>query len=106
MVKGLSSGKRYELMQEKESCAKLFGSMCYVCHKRFGKGFTFHHRWYTKGEAFYTDTNYHERIYKDVRRSPEQFLCLCVKCHYSLEKFKRYKPENFKRLIKAVNMSR
>lgn len=91
---------------EKEACAKLYGSRCFVCHKKFGKRFTFHHKDYEEITTFYTDRDYHEKLYKDIRATPAKFLLLCNRHHYSIESLKKYNPKTLDRLIKAVKMSR
>jgi len=46
-----------EIKEEKKSLARLFRSRCFVCHKRFGKGFAYHHLWYDGGEPDYANKN-------------------------------------------------
>ena len=98
--------KKPSWWKEKESVAKLFQSRCYVCHKRFGKKFTFHHLHYEDITTIYRDKDYHEKLYKDIRRHPAQFLLVCNRHHYAIENLKRYSKPIFDRLVKAVEMSR
>jgi len=93
---------------EKVACSRLYGERCYVCHRRFGKGFTFHHKYYISDgtqATIYTDKDYHKHIYKEIRKNPKQFLLVCNKHHYNIEKLKKYDTKKLDRLIKAVKMS-
>jgi len=96
---------------EKVACSKLYGERCYVCHRKFGKGFTFHHLYYKEigreanENTIYTDRDYHERIYAEIRKNPKQFLLVCNKHHYNIEKLKKYTTKKLDRLVKAVRMS-
>lgn len=91
---------------KKLECAPLFSSKCYGCHKKFGKGFTYHHKFYYDNGTVYSDKEYHEKIYDEIKKNPENFLLLCTKCHFIIENWKKFGSKKFKRLVKAVNMSR
>lgn len=89
---------------------KQFKGVCFVCHKKFGKRFLFHHLTYIEGEKTYRDfTNsedYQRYILPIVEANPQRFMLLCHKHHSVLEKLKRFKEENLNRLIKAVKMTK
>jgi len=91
---------------KKLECAPLFSSKCKICQKKFGKGFTYHHVFYYKNGTVYSDKEYHEKIYDEIKEHPEQFMLLCTKCHFVLERLKRFNPKRFERLVKAVRKSR
>ena len=99
------------LFEEKKTvAAEYYDGKCFVCERKFGKGFTFHHLWYNIGEPTYRDFAYNEDyqifVLKAVAKMPDQFILLCKKHHVAVERLKRYKIETFRRLLKAVNMSR
>lgn len=99
------------LQKTKQKLAKLprFKFRCYVCHRNFGKGFTFHHLWYVSGEPTYRDfkssVDYQLAVLPYVERNPKQFLLLCHKHHHALENLKRFGRATRKRLLRAVSMS-
>jgi hypothetical protein len=101
--------RKEHIYKLKEKAAKKLGSKCYVCHRKFGKGFTFHHKYYVPGEKTYRDfengDDYNEYIVKIVEKNPKQFLLLCFKHHFTIEQLKRFKKETLERIIKAVRMS-
>jgi len=101
--------KKSDLYLLKKDLAKLYQSKCYVCKKNFGKGFTFHHKWYNEGEKIYSDfekpLDYYTYLAPIIRKTPEQFLLLCKGHHSAVEHLKKFKPDKLKRLLKAVKMS-
>lgn len=103
------SGRRHEILVERELVARLFGSKCAVCLKNYGKKFLFHHTRYKDGEMIYSDfsntTEYHEYLLPLIRLNPQRFRLLCVKCHYAVEALKKYKTDKLDRLIRVVKDS-
>ena len=100
-----------ELRVEKEAVAKLFQSRCYVCRRKYGKKFTFHHKTYTDGEKHYADFNGNQREYLEyilpiIRKKPKQYALLCGRHHIAVEIGKRYNADTFERLIRLVKQSR
>ena len=91
---------------KKLECAPLFSSRCFCCHKKFGKGFVFHHKYYSNQGKVYTDKGYHDVIYDEIKKNPFQFLLLCVKCHFIVEKLKRMNPTRLNRIVKVVRMKK
>ena len=98
--------KQQKIYQKKLELAPLFGSKCGICHKRFGKGFVYHHVNYFDNGTVYSDKEYHDKIYIEIQKNPENFMLLCKKDHFILEMLKRMNPKRFNRLVKAVRRSR
>jgi hypothetical protein len=102
--------KKAEVMQQKRDVAQIFGGVCYVCGRKYGKGFNFHHKKYIEGEKTYRDfknpLHYTLYVIAMVLVDPDRFVLLCRKHHISVEMLKRYKYETFWRLIQVVAMSR
>jgi len=86
-----------------------FDGKCYVCGKKFGKWFVFHHKRYLNSDKIYSDFKdsyaYNEYVLPVIKRDPNRFALLCKKHHQSVEMLKKFKPENLKRLIKLVDES-
>lgn len=99
-----------ELKLQKKITSKLFGGKCYVCHRPWGKGFTFHHKKYISGEKTYSDfatpREYYEYLLPIIRKYPNRFAVVCSKHHRAVELGKKYKLETWQRLYKLVNESR
>ena len=92
------------------SLGRLYQDRCYVCHKKIKpKGFTIHHLYYITNDvkfADYANRNlYYQALEPLVRKDPHRFMLLCNAHHQSIERLKRFKPENFNRLVSAVRMS-
>lgn len=105
----MASSRKATIFKLKEKAARHYDSKCFVCQSRFRRGFTFHHLWYENNQKTYRDfkngDDYNEYVVKIVEKKPDQFLLLCVKHHFAVETLKRFKKENFERLVKAVRMS-
>ena len=88
-----------------------YKNRCYVCHKKFGHGFAFHHLWYLKkGEVHYKDyknsRKYNDDLSKLIIKNPRRFLLLCRPHHHYIEwgrNLTRKSPEKFIRFINAVH---
>jgi len=95
-----------EMYKMKYEVSKLFGSKCFVCEKKYGRGFLYHHLVYKFGEPIYRDFSstikYNNFILPIIKKEPQRFLLLCSPCHTTLEKLKRRKKENFLRLLIAL----
>ena len=87
-----------------------FDLKCYVCHRKFGKYFTFHHKRYINGDKIYSDFAdtyaYNEYVLPVIRKDPNRFTLLCKKHHKAVEALKMFKPETLDRLIKVVRESK
>jgi len=98
-----------ELKLEKRTLAKLFQFKCRICLRGYGKGFTFHHKEYIEGELSYRDFDvgreYLEYILPQVRSKPKQYALLCRKCHWIIEKNKKFGQEKWNRIDKLVRES-
>ncbi len=91
-----------------------YNNKCFVCHKKFGRGFAFHHLWYLKNnEVHYKDyknsKTYNEDLAKQIKKNPSRFLLLCRVHHHYIEwgrNICRKNPEKFLRFIEAVNKTK
>lgn len=87
----------------------LFDGVCYVCGKRYGKKFHFHHLSYKDGELTYKDftTNfkYQKYILPIIEQRPLDFELLCHKHHYLVEILKKFKPERLDKLFDVTRRS-
>ena len=104
--------KKQTLQIEKQKIAKLsrFKNRCYVCWKKFGKYFTFHHLFYVEGEPYHANykdsTDYQLALLPFVKKNPKQFLLLCKVHHHFVEWGKKIKNEvMWKRFCKARRLS-
>ena len=96
----------------KTELAKLYKSRCYVCHKKFGKRFAFHHLWYIDNDVIHRNykgnsEKYHKDLKPLILDNPKRFMLLCNTHHHYITwgaKFKDIKKWN--RYLKAVRMSR
>ena len=87
-----------------------FKSRCYVCHcKKSKSGFTFHHLWYEPYELTYKDytdpLEYYQNLKLFVESNPKRFLYVCSDHHQAIERNARWGSQNFKRLVRAVNLT-
>lgn len=68
---------------------ELFDLQCFVCHKTYGKGFSFHHVNYRPGRFRYSHfnntINYHRYVLPEIRAEPHRFLLLCKAHHHLVE---------------------
>jgi len=98
------------IQDERKETAKILGGKCYVCHKRWAKGFTFHHLFYRKRDRKYSDfpnsEAYNEYVLNVVRTEPDRFAILCIKHHRLVEILKSMKDEKLENLINVVLDSR
>lgn len=88
-----------------------YENRCFVCHKKFGRGFSFHHLWYLKkGEVHYKNyknsKKYNEDLSKLIKRNPKRFLLLCRVHHHYVEVFNNMKNDKFLRFIMAVKLTK
>ena len=91
-----------------------YENRCFVCHKKFGRGFAFHHLWYLKtGEVYYKDyknsNDYNGDLTKLIRKNPKRFLLLCRVHHHYIERLHmvlKNHPNTFKRLIIAIRLTK
>jgi len=95
--------------QYRRQVAELFDSVCYVCAKKYGKRFSFHHKRYIPKERTYKDfknndnNNYQLYILPIIQQRPQDFELLYHKYHYLVEILKKFNPE---RLAKLFNVTR
>ena len=98
----------FEQMQ-KVARNRRFHSRCFVCWKKFGKGFHFHHLFYVDGEPVYSDysnsTDYRIAIIPYIRKNPKQFLLLCTAHHRMVEWLAKMGNVKFRRLTRARRLT-
>ena len=86
-----------------------FHSRCFVCWKKYGKGFHFHHLWYVEGEPMYRDynssTDYRIAVIPYIQKSPQQFLLLCTAHHRMVEWLSKMGAVKFRRLSRARRLT-
>jgi len=94
---------------KRQIAMELFSSECYVCHKRYGKNFHFHHLTYRVGEKVYSDfknnDDYQLYILPIIENRNLDFELLCNKHHYLVEQLKRFRHERLERLFDVVRRS-
>ena len=94
---------------KRQVATTLFDNRCYVCHKKYGKRFHFHHLTYKDNEKTYRDfknnDDYQKYILPIIEQCPYNFELLCHKHHYLVEILKRFKPERLERLFDVTRMS-
>jgi len=87
-----------------------FKGKCFVCHKKYGKRFAFHHVTYKKEEKTYRDfnsnDNYQLYILPLIQKNPSDFKLLCHNHHYLVERLKLFRPERLERLFDVVSESK
>ena len=87
-----------------------FHNRCFVCWKKFGIGFHFHHLWYVDGEPMYRDysnsTDYRIAVMPYIRKNPKQFLLLCTAHHRMVEWLEKMGDVKFRRLCRARRITR
>jgi len=102
--------KKETIKKYKRQVAALFNSKCYVCHKKYGKNFHFHHLSYMDNEKTYEDfsnnDDYQLFILPIVEDRALEFELLCHKHHYLVEQLKRFRSERLERLFDVVRRSR
>ena len=102
--------KKEMVKKYKWQVATLFDSECYVCGKRYGKNFQFHHLTYRGNEKTYKDfknnDDYQLYILPIIEGAPIYFELLCHKHHYLVEQLKRFKPERLDRLFDVIRRSK
>jgi len=85
---------------------KPYLSRCQVCRKPFGKGFTFHHKWYINDDAkhgdFKSSLEYYKALAPYIFEEPGRFSLLCRNHHYFVEWGISLNDESFERFVKLV----
>ena len=93
----------------RQKVAILLGGKCEVCHRKYSRGFAFHHKSYVEGEKSYRDftssIRYNMYICPKIIKEPDRFALLCQAHHHVLENLKRWKPDKLDRLIKLAKES-
>jgi len=94
----------------KRETAELFGGVCFICNKPFGRSFLYHHLNYRFNERTYRDfegdtVKYNLYILPIVRKEPDRFLLLCGRHHTVLSRLKKFGKLNLLRLLLAVYLT-
>lgn len=100
--------KKNEIKLLKKTMAKKFKSRCFICHKKFGKGFAFHHKWYDGCEPDYRNKDaYWSYVADQIRKNPGQFRLLCKAHHYLIDRYlKKMSDSKFRRVCKVRRESK
>ncbi len=108
--------KLNEIKKQRKRTANILGNLCVVCERKFGKGFHFHHKKYTKGEKTHKDFDvsasiknwiqYNVYILPIIESKPKNYALLCNKHHKLVEILKQFKSERFENLVKIVRESK
>lgn len=72
-----------KFIKKRTELAKLYNSKCFICNKKFGKFFVFHHKQYNNLK--YTSKGYWRKVLDEIEQSPEIFMLVCKPCHGYLE---------------------
>ena len=77
-------------MDRKNLAGLYFDGQCFICQKKFGKRFQFHHLWYEKNEKKWNDfsnaDDYWEYVQVKIKENPKRFRLLCRMCHHRIDK--------------------
>jgi hypothetical protein len=96
---------------KKRLAKKYYNNRCYVCHKKFGKYFAFHHLWYEESDAIYKNfknsNTYHVELERFITLNPKRFLLLCKAHHHLVEWGASMKDQaKWKRFVKARSLTK
>ena len=97
-------------MDRKEVAIKYYNGKCFVCQKKFGKYFQFHHLRYEKNEKKWNDfvnpEEYWKYLQSKIFEDPTRFRLLCRICHSRIDKkrggLSRMKKDKIVRLFIVV----
>jgi hypothetical protein len=101
-------------LDRKEIAYSFYQGRCFVCQKKFGKNFQFHHLEYLKGEKKFDDfkkqDDYWQYVRKQIMKNPKRFLLLCKICHWRIDKkrggLSRMKKDKVVRLFIATLLTK
>lgn len=110
-VKKTKFNKHPILLEKKRVAVELFGGVCAVCHKPYGKGFSFHHIEYRsdrlRSRDFKTTITYHIYVLPEIIQEPWRFLLVCQAHHHYVEWGSSIKNmDMWDRFIEAVRLTR
>ena len=97
--------------EQRKRTARLFGSKCFLCEKKFGKNFHFHHIAYRKTEKKHSDfgnwMRYTMYIIPIIEQDPGRFALLCHTCHHLVTILQKIKDnDRFERVVDLARRSR
>jgi hypothetical protein len=98
------------MITRQEVALKYYNGKCFVCEKKFGKYFQFHHLYYLESEKKFSDfekpEQYWEYVSKKILDDPQRFLLLCRICHSRIDRkrggLSRMKKDKVVRLFLAT----
>ncbi len=74
------------LIEKKKIAIELYYGVCYICRKKYGKGFLYHHKEYEdedlKSDDFASTIWYHCYLLELILQQPERFRLFCRNCHF------------------------
>ena len=75
--------------EKKRIADEYFEGRCYICEKKFGKGFAYHHLDYDPERKNHKDfkntVDYNRYVLPEVEAYPERFYLLCRICHARID---------------------
>jgi hypothetical protein len=73
------------LREKKRVALEFFDGKCFVCPKKYGKGFAYHHVEYDPTRKthsdFKTTIEYNRYVLPEIIAEPDRFYLLCKTCH-------------------------
>ena len=98
-------------MNKEQVAKKYFKNRCYVCHRKYGKYFQFHHLWYIENDITYNNFNntkkYNDALMPLIIKERKRFLLLCRAHHKYVEWAHSIKNKKmWNRFNKARNMTK
>jgi len=101
----------------REHVAHLLGYKCFLCHKKFGKNFHFHHVEHRKGEKKLSDfkehssnqknwEDYQEYVLPIIEKFSDKFELLCREHHRLIEIPNSLKSPKFERYVDLLLRTR
>jgi len=96
---------------KRKNIAKIFGGICIICLKKFGKNFHFHHIGYRSNEKKHSDftswVQYNEYVLPIIENTPVHFALLCNTCHRLISILQSIKDDSrFERVVHLARRSR
>ena len=103
--------KKDIIKERRMEASILFHSECYLCHKKYGKNFQFHHITYRENEKKHSDfDSYYEYtmyVVSIICKRPDDFALLCKTCHYLITILQAIKDNSrFERVVDLARRSR
>lgn len=99
------------MLNKEQVAKKYFKNRCYVCRRKYGKYFQFHHLWYIDNDITYHSFNdtkkYNDALMPLIIQNRKRFLLLCRAHHKYVEWASSIKNKDmWNRFIKARRMTK